>query len=154
MHKTKVDENSLSLSLQVAIMRKNTKITWLCIILTQKNTKVTRFSRFLGIFCACANGWTRRSFHHLWTLGTRLFFLLIAKYFAGLLLAPNSTLPEIWSCRADRRTLNSSTALGTVTLLLQLWWQGQVVDCYMTCKKMVYHEKTKLMLTKILCMFY
>ena len=32
MHKTKADENVSSLSLQVAIMRKNTKITRFCII--------------------------------------------------------------------------------------------------------------------------
>ena len=59
MHKTKVDENLLSLSLQMAITRKNTEITRLCVIHTRKNTKITRFPRFLGKFRTCANGWNQ-----------------------------------------------------------------------------------------------
>ena len=57
MSKTKADENSLPLSLQVAIMRKNTKITRLYIYFhMRKNTKITQFPRFLEKF---RNSWNQ-----------------------------------------------------------------------------------------------
>ena len=50
--------------MQVAITQKNTKIAWLCIIHTWKNTKITQFSRFLGKFrtCTVQAAETRHSF--------------------------------------------------------------------------------------------
>ena len=59
MRKTKADENPSSLSLQVAITQKNTKITRLCVIHTWKNTKITRFPRFLGKFRTCMRKWLK-----------------------------------------------------------------------------------------------
>ena len=59
MRKTKADENPSSLSLQVAITQKNTKITRLCVIHTRKNTKITQFPRFLGKFRTCMCKWLK-----------------------------------------------------------------------------------------------
>ena len=60
MRKTKADENLSSLSLQMAI--KYTKITWFCIILTRKNTKIHGFPDFWENFTHAQTAETRHSF--------------------------------------------------------------------------------------------
>ena len=111
MCKTKADENSLSLSLQVAITRKNTKITWLCIFRMQKNIKITDF-------------W--ENFTPAQTAETRRSFCLSMN--AGYEANPGPIIRR--KCRRNRKGCGNIKWRSTMYTNPQCWWNSQATMLY------------------------